>query len=237
MCSVYNFLFFVFFLLVGCLFAKQENKGKNLFILAGQSNMEALNPEKSFAPCIIKELGKENIIIVKHAKGGSPIREWYRNWKPFEGDEPKADPFHYEILIKKVKKATVNQKLAAITFIWMQGERDARMSHGKVYKKSLIGLFNQLKEDLDRKDINFVIGRLSDFDLENKKYPHWSMVREIQMNLANENKDISIVNTDDLNNKKKKGKPFNDLHYTKKGYKILGKRFAGEALKFIDQSK
>ena len=42
------------------------------------------------------------------------------------------------------------------------------------YEKSLIGLYNQLTNDLNYKKINFLIGRISDFDLLNKKYKHWT---------------------------------------------------------------
>ena len=42
----------------------------------------------------------------------------------------------------------------------------------------------QLAEDLGRKDIHFVIGRLSDFDMENKRYQHWTKVREVQVELV-----------------------------------------------------
>ena len=56
-------------------------KGNHLFILSGQSNMVGLKPEESFTPIIEKKYGKEKIIIVKDAKGGQPIRRWYKEWK------------------------------------------------------------------------------------------------------------------------------------------------------------
>jgi hypothetical protein len=55
---------------------------KHLFILSGQSNMVGLKPEESFTPIIEDEYGKENVIVVKNAFGGQPIRRWYRDWKP-----------------------------------------------------------------------------------------------------------------------------------------------------------
>ena len=85
--------------------------------------------------------------------------------------------------------------------------------------------------------MNFVIGRLSDFDLENKNYPHWTMVRDIQVRLAESNVRFEWVNTDDLNDGvNRQGKSIkNDLHYSAEGYKTLGKRFADNALKLIKQ--
>ena len=65
---------------------------QHLFILSGQSNMAGLRPEESFTPTIESEFGEENVIVIKDALGGQPIRRWYKNWKPLVGDEPKAQP-------------------------------------------------------------------------------------------------------------------------------------------------
>ena len=62
-----------------------DNEGKHLFILSGQSNMARLDPSDSFTPTVIKEFGSDNVIVVKDAKGGQPIRRWYKNWKPAKG--------------------------------------------------------------------------------------------------------------------------------------------------------
>ena len=57
--------------------ASGEGQGKHLFILSGQSNMAGLNPNESFTPTVQKAFGKENVIVVKDALGGRPIRCWY----------------------------------------------------------------------------------------------------------------------------------------------------------------
>ena len=61
-------------------------EGKHLFILSGQSNMGGLKPEESFIPTVEKEFGKENVIVVKDALGGQPIRRWYKKWKSAKGE-------------------------------------------------------------------------------------------------------------------------------------------------------
>ncbi len=215
----------------------QKQQGKHLFILSGQSNMARLNPAKSFTPVIEAELGAENIIVVKDAMGGQPIRRWYRNWKPLNGVEPIAHPDLYDSLMVKVYPAIKNEKIATVTFIWMQGERDAKEKHGEVYEASLLGLYNQLSNDLNRKDINFVIGRISDYDMANEKYPHWIMIRDIQKRVAESNPYFEWINTDDLNDGlNKKGIVIkNDLHMSVVGYRIMGKRFAEKAILLIDR--
>lgn len=46
----------------------------HLLILSGQSNMAGLDPAVSFTPTVRKALAGDEVIIVKHARGGQPIR-------------------------------------------------------------------------------------------------------------------------------------------------------------------
>jgi len=212
-------------------------EGQHLFILSGQSNMAGLRPEESFTPTVEKKFGKENVIVVKHAVGGQPIRRWYKAWKDAEGTAPPKTGDLYDVTMKKVNAAIKDQKLASVTFLWMQGERDAKEQHGAVYAASLKGLYRQLSEDLKRDDINFVIGRLSDFDLENQRYPHWTMVREAQVKVAEEMARGTWIDTDDLNDgKNRRGKAIeDDLHYSGEGYVIFGERLAAAAIALIEK--
>lgn len=196
----------------------------HLFILSGQSNMARLDPAVSFTPAVEAAYGKANVLVVKDAEGGQPIRRWDQGWKTAAG-EHKADL--YARLLAKVKAATKGKPLASITFCWMQGERDAKEKNGDVYGESLKRVIAQLQKDLGREDIHVVIGRLSDFGLANAKYPHWTRLREIQTKLAEENPAWDWVETDDLNGAK------NDLHLTAEGYRILGERFAAKASELI----
>jgi len=207
----------------------------HLFILSGQSNMAGLNPDISFTPTVTEALKPEKALVIKDAQGGQPIRRWYKKWRPAQGAQPKATGDLYDRLMGKVKPAIEGEALLSVTFVWMQGERDAREKHGAVYAASFKGLVDQLKADMKRHKINFVIGRLSDFDMANKKYPHWTMVRDAQVKVAEADPRGAWVDTDDLNDgKNRSGKSIkDDLHYSVEGYKALGKRFAEAALKLI----
>ena len=212
--------------------AKAES---HLFILSGQSNMAGLRPQESFTPAIASAFGKDRVIIVKDAHGGQPIRRWYKKWKSASGDTPKPTGDLYDRLMTKVKAAIEGKDIETVTFVWMQGERDAREKHGEVYATSLNGLFDQLSKDLQRDDIHVVIGRLSDFDLKNKRYPHWTMVREVQVEVATKHPRGAWVDTDDLNDGlNRQGKEIkNDLHYSAQGYKVFGQRLADKAIELI----
>ncbi|MEL6105468.1 MAG: acetyl xylan esterase, partial [Planctomycetota bacterium] len=89
--------------------------------------------------------------------------------------------------------------------------------------------------DLDCDDLNVVIGRLSDHDMANKRYKHWTLVRDVQVHFAENHPSGAWVDCDDLNDgKNRKGKPIKDgLHYSGEGYKVLGERFAEKAIELI----
>ena len=215
-----------------CLAAPNLAQAKtHLFILSGQSNMAGLNPNLSFTPTVTKALAPDKVIVVKDAVGGQPIRRWYKKWHAPKGKNTPAGkkPWGdlYDRMMQKVNKAIGETRPDTVTFVWMQGERDARESLAEVYSESFRGIIAQLKADLKRDDINAVIGRISDFDMANKRYPHWTKIRDIHVKLAETDLRTEWVDTDDLNGTK------NGLHYTKPGYVELGKRFAQKGLKLL----
>ena len=216
---------------ITCLLASGAWGKTHLFILSGQSNMAGLNPAVSFTPTVKKLLAPDEVIVVKSAQGGQPIRRWYKAWRSAKGDQPKADGLLYDKLMVAVKKGVGDKKYDTVTFVWMQGERDAKERHGEVYQKSFAGLVKQLSDDLGRDDLNFVIGRLSDCLNKKPGNSHWMEVREAQVAAAVKNPCGAWVDTDDLNG------PKNALHYTRGGYAELGKRFAEKAVELVKKAK
>ena len=217
----------------------------HLFILSGQSNMGGLKPEESFTPTVESEFGVDNVIVIKDAVGGQAIRRWYKEWEPIEVDtliprreRPRATGDLYDRFMVQVYDTISDLEISTVTFVWMQGERDANEKLGEVYEESLIGLYDQLCEDLDRDDINFVIGRISDFDMNNERYPHWTMVRDIQVKVAESNPRFEWVDTDDLNDGvNRRGREIeDDLHMSGEGYVIMGKRFAEKSIELINKT-
>ena len=209
--------------------------GKHLFILSGQSNMARLDPNISFSPAVADEFGEDNILVVKDAAGGQPIRRWFKNWHPEGEDIPEGNGDLYDRLMAKVDSVTAESTIRSVTFLWMQGERDAREEHGNVYEASFVGLLDQIRTHLSHPDVNFVIGRLSDFDLEDANYPDWTLIREIQMGIAEESNLGAWIDTDDLNDGlNQNGDTIeNDLHMSVEGYRIMGERFAQQAIELI----
>jgi hypothetical protein len=199
-----------------------------LFILSGQSNMAGLPPQVSFTPAVEEAFAGDEVIVVKDAQGGQPIRRWYKKWKPAQGPAPEKTGDLYDRLMTKVDAAIKDKKIDTVSFVWMQGERDAREKHSAVYAESLKGLIEQLRTDLKRDDVTVVIGRLSDHLKDNE---HWDGVRAAQVKVAEEDPLADWVDTDDLNG------PNDGLHYTKAGYADLGKRFAEKTIALLNGAK
>lgn len=230
-------LFLTITLAVTLLYA-QEPTGKHLFILSGQSNMQKFNEKMTFVPMIEKEFGADNVIIVKDAHGGQPIKRWYKQWEDPDGKNPNGDL--YDLLMSKVKPAIEGQDIADVTFLWMQGEANARgEKYAAPYEEALKGLYAQLCQDMGRDDIFFVIGRISDNGVNgtNPKFKYWDQIRTAQENVAASDPKFALINTDDLNDGvDKKGNPqVNGLHYTQEGYGLFGERLAEAAIRFIKQ--
>jgi hypothetical protein len=212
--------------------------GKHLFILSGQSNMTG-NLLQGFTEKVEGAFGKDNVTIAMSMKSGRGIRFWcagYRyadNHKPSE-QEQRDNGSLYQPLIEAVKAAAGGEVFETVTFIWMQGESDAGRGYAEVYAESFMKILHRLKADLRRDDIQFVIGRLSDFDMKNQKHPHWTKMREVQVKIAEDHKNGEWIDTDDLIQEDPNAA--GNLHYGKDESIRLGGRFAAKAIEMIRQS-
>jgi hypothetical protein len=222
--------------LSGVASAWDEESGKHLFILSGQSNMTG-GLKSGFTRSVETHYGKDNVTVVHHSRSGRGIRYWDKDYKfpenyrfPGKGapsERSKQDHGQeYAPLIEKTRDACKGKTYKTVTFVWMQGESDGKRGLGAVYEKSFLRLLGRLKTDLDRKDIGFVIGRINDSYMSE---PHWTATRDVQVKLA-EDADHGIwVDTDDLS------EPANGVHFPKESYPILGKRFAEKAIELINK--
>ena len=77
------------------------------------------------------------------------------------------------------------------------------------------------------------------FDMFNEKYPHWTMIRDIQVKVGESNPRFGWINTDDLNDgHNREGNEIkDDLHMSAEGYVEMGKRFANESIQVIKSHK
>jgi hypothetical protein len=213
----------------------------HLFILSGQSNMAGLKEarENSFLPELAKLLPDADIQHIKVARGGQPIRLWVTEWDDIaekKGLTPlnQAPTFYPQIIEAYKAKFPGNAKPDSITFLWMQGEKDAKAGLAPAYEASLKQLIANLRRDLDAPNMNVVIGRISDHSPGPDFQPGWNKVREVQVAIAESDPQGSWVDTDDTNDKAKNGNTINDLHYTPEGYDLFGRRLARQAVLLIN---
>ena len=220
-----------------------DEKPTHLFILSGQSNMQGLKPQNSFLPEAAKLLPDAKIAHIKVSRGGQPIRLWVTEWDEISQSagltqlNPKG-PVYYKQIQAELKKLNHEKtQFASVSFCWMQGERDAKSGMEPAYEAALKKLISNLRRDLKRPEMNFVIGRISDHSPGSKFQSGWDRIREIHVDLAKADPRGSWVDTDDCNNKIKRDNPTNDLHYTQDGYILFGKRLARQAVRLINGKK
>jgi hypothetical protein len=206
-------------------FAERPN-AVHLILLSGQSNMVHLDPARVFTPEVEKHFGAGNVVVVKVAQKGQPIRRWYKKWQVTGDQNPGQIGDLYEKLIKATKTAMSGNSIKSVSLIWMQGERDAKEHLSDHYEDAFLGILEQLKSDLGVKKINYIIGRISDHGLGIKD---WNKIREIQQKLGEVGPHSAWVNTDDLNDDIKP----NDLHYSAEGYDLLAERYAEKVKELV----
>ena len=215
--------------------AREKKTGKHLFILSGQSNMTG-TVRDAFEDRVHKRYGQENTVVVMRMKSGRGIRFWVADYRQPKGRgltvrKMQSNGQEYRPLVQAVLSATKGQSFDTVGFIWMQGESDANNRLSEVYEESFLKLIKQLKQDLDRHDMYFVIGRINDYARSRPDNQHWQRVRQSQVQLG-ETKGNAWVDTDDLNGGDA-DRPDGDIHFPKEGAVILGQRFADKAIKLI----
>jgi hypothetical protein len=234
-------LFFFVPLLFSAVTGNAAEKPVHIFILSGQSNMAGMNPKLGFEPEAKKLFPDAEVVYIKIAQGGQPIRLWVDQWNEIaekhglkvKRAETKRKDFYRQICDQYNKLLDQHPKPTSVTLCWMQGERDAREKLSAAYNDALTQLIVNLRRDLKQPEMNFVIGRLSDYGKDNDA--HWQTVRKVQLKVAAEDKRGAWVDCDDLNNKVKNGVARNDLHYTKEGYELLGRRYVRQAKTLIER--
>lgn len=224
-----------------------DDKPVHVFILSGQSNMAGMDPKLGFEPEAEALFPDSEVVTIKVARGGQPIRFWVAEWNEIAGKhgidveaaragDNNPGTIYYEPILKQYRELLEEHpQPASVTFCWMQGERDARTQLSAAYEDALRQLISNLRRDLEQPEMNFVIGRLSDFGGEEDT--HWQQVREAQVQVARDDDNGSWVDCDDLNNKvNDNGQERDDLHYTKEGYELLGRRYVRQGLALINEA-
>lgn len=216
--------------------ATDGDMGKHLFILSGQSNMTG-TVKDAFTKRVLQHYGEGNVVVVMRMKSGRGIRFWVADYRQprdrgLTAKKMSANGQEYPPLIEAARSAAKDQSFQSVGFIWMQGESDANNGLSEAYEASFVKLVDQLRKDLGREDLYFVIGRINDYARSRPDNKHWKRVREIQVKLG-AIRGNGWIDTDDLNGGDA-DQPDGDIHFPREGAVVLGQRFAGKAIELID---
>ena len=219
--------------------AGEEKTGKHLFILSGQSNMTGA-VKAAFTAHVEEQYGKENSVVVMRMKSGRGIRFWVADYdqpadRGLQEKKMTSNGMEYKPLIEAALAAVKAQSFDTVGFIWMQGESDANNQLSEVYKESFLKLVGQLRKDLKREDLYYVIGRINDYAKSRPDNVHWKRVRETQVKLG-KTPGNAWIDTDDLNGGDADN-PDGDIHFPKEGALRLGRRFADKVIEMINSKK
>ena len=179
---------------------------------------EYLGPVYSCAKAMASK--KHPVGLIVNARGGTSIRSWLKSTE-------KTGGLYYNEALRRTKEAMKYGKLKAI--IWHQGEADCQYPEG--YKKKIIKLMTDLRNDLGIPDLPVIVGQLAEWNWTKKPYipegtkPFNDMIKDISSFLPN-SACVSSEGLKPLKNEK-------DPHFDADSQIILGRRYAEAAKRLL----
>ena len=194
----------------------------------------------AFTAHVEEQYGKENSVVVMRMKSGRGIRFWVADYdqpadRGLNEKKMTSNGMEYKSLLETALAAVKAQSFDTVGFIWMQGESDANNRLSEVYEESFLKLVGQLRKDLKRVDLYYVIGRINDYAKSRPDNVHWKRVRETQIKLG-KTPGNAWIDTDDLNGGNADN-PDGDIHFPREGALRLGRRFADKVIEMINSKK
>jgi len=209
-----------------------QSSGKSEII----GSRASFGPEIGFSKAISAARPKQQVLLVKHAKGGTSLAGWAPKWekeKLASKYDASAGPL-YRTLLDQYQAAIAGKKVRLTAILWMQGESDSRYpALGPHYYDNLKTLIEAFRRDLKDPNLPFLMGHVNtpadmlDDDKKSTKFRFISNVRAAQEKAVKEIPNVYLIETDDLSKQKDR------IHYDAKGQLELGKRFAEVWLKQI----
>jgi hypothetical protein len=189
-------------------------------MLSGQSNMVNMDINAVFVPLINAAFPDDDNIFVKVAQIGQPISRWV----PSDSPEPDIGDLYRQLRDETIA-ATAGKTVDSYTYVWMQGERDAKIGTHNEYESNLNTLYTQLTADFGL--VNMVIGRINDAS----STAEWEIVRQAQMTVGDNLTRGVWIDTDSFND------PGDTLHPSEAnnwGYDMQGAVFAEASIDLIN---
>lgn len=201
------------------------------YYLDGQSTTFAeqvsFGPEVAFAHRMSEAFPDREIVLIKHAIGGTSLLAWAPVWDSARAEitaNAAVGPL-YSHLMEYVADAPLESDAELGAVLWMQGERDARYPEaGRDYLPNLEVLVSRLRADLQAPDLPFILGLVNPPE---DGWPATEIVREAQRQAEARIPRVGLVSTEGVT------KGADNLHYDSEGQLELGRRFAQAYLTFV----
>gem|GEM_PF-64576 len=187
---------------------------------------DRFGPEYGLSEKLNEAFPYQHFTLLKYSIGGASLLDWAPNYSKEKAEITGNAKFGnvYAQCFEKVDSLMKNEVVEPAAFLWMQGERDARIPEaGKDYYQNFKQLIESIRGKLDKPNLPFIFGMVNP---PAEKYAALTTVRAAQRKIAKDLPNVFIIETDDLEKLK------DNLHYNAAGQMELGHRF-GEQLKVL----
>jgi len=239
-----------------------QKKEKWIFILAGQSNMAGrglVEPQDTISDSSIFMLNKEmelvrakeplhyyepnlmgldcglsfakelrsnlssniEIVLVPCAVGGSSINQWLN-------DSSHRNVKLYSNFKQRVTYAKTVGTVKGI--LWHQGESDAHPKKLPLYENELEKLFKNFRTDVGNEKLPIIMGELGDYVEPEEKNRNWKSLNNILHKISEKDDYLFLITSKGLESNPDK------VHFNSEAQRELGKRFATQYLKIIEEN-
>ena len=145
--------------------------------------------------------------VVGCYQGASVIRSWMPERELDESVFVELEKRHGDHLVEEWSVWNRDCQLYKFTFsplipfsfkgvIWYQGESDTTVEEGKVYTQLLAKLIKAWREDLQDKDLPFIVVEICDFDSRNDD--GWRAIQKCQQEVSGIVKNVTTVTSKDV---------------------------------------
>ncbi len=189
----------------------------------------AFGPEVGLAQVLNDSFPNQPTVLIKYAVGGSSLLDWSPNYDSVQANVTGHPQFGalYDSLMMRVDSVSRRVPLRPVAFLWMQGERDAKIAAaGQHYYRNFTTLINRLRHDLEAEELPVLIGQINP---PTEAYPARQQVRRAQDSVVATVSNTVLVRTDDLD------KWDDHLHYSSVGQQELGRRFGFQVVPLLKE--
>jgi len=180
-------------------------------------------PEYGLSEKLNRAFPNQDFTLLKYSIGGASLLDWAPDYNKETAEITGNAKFGnvYAKCFAKIDSLLANQEVLPTAFLWMQGERDARIpAAGKDYYINFKELISAIRDRIGQRDLPFIFGMVNP---PADRYAALETVRKAQRKIAKELPNVFLIETDDLEKLK------DNLHYNAAGQLEMGRRF-GEQL-------